>query len=300
MARKAPAFLKTGQKEFAKAFSALCDRQSSWQAWADFVDMAAIAISNAVDPTETRAKREQRYMDIIARYTPAEQKVFPELVKIMVDAMEANQNQDFLGDLFMALELGSHWKGQFFTPYDVCRCMAEIQIPGAKKEVEKKGWIGINDPACGAGALLIAARNVFVREGIGSDQALFVAQDIDHVAGLMCYIQLSLLGCAGYVVIADSLLYPIPSAGANPLYPAFNENHDVWFTPMWYSQAWTLRRMWYSLDLMFPSRKAPAAPAQQIEPPAAETQQKEPEPTPPEEPAQELPPVAVGEQLRLF
>lgn len=293
--RKIPTVLKNDQKEFAKLFSVLCDRQSSWQAWADFVDMTAIAISNAVDPTETRARREQRYMDIIARYTPAEQKVFPELVKIMVDAMEAKQNQDFLGDLFMVLELGSHWKGQFFTPYDVCRCMAEIQIPGAKKEVEKKGWIGINDPACGAGALLIAARNVFVREGIGSDQALFVAQDIDHIAGLMCYIQLSLLGCAGYVVIADSILYPIPSAGANPIYPAFNENHDVWFTPLWYSQAWVLRRTWYSLDLLFPARKATAA----------ETQQKDPEPTPPEElapeePAPEPPPVAVGEQLRLF
>lgn len=296
MARKAPAFLKPGQKEFTKAFSALCDRQSSWQAWADFVDMAAIAISNAVDPTETKAKREQRYMDIIARYTPAEQKVFPELVKIMVDAMEANQNQDFLGDLFMALELGSHWKGQFFTPYDVCRCMAEIEIPGAKKEVEKKGWIGVNDPACGAGALLIAARNVFVREGIGSDQALFVAQDIDRVAGLMCYIQLSLLGCAGYVVIADTLCNPI--TGADPLFPEFNDDHDPWFTPMWYLDVWSARRLWYAAGRNAYAAFHGAAKTQQIVPPAAEAQRSEPEEVKPALPS--VPDVAVGEQLRLF
>ena len=297
MARKAPAFLKPGQKEFAKAFSALCDRQSSWQAWADFVELAAIAISNSFDRSETRDKREQRYADIMSRYTDAEKRVFPELMATMVSSMDANQDQDFLGDLFMALELGNHWKGQFFTPYDVCKMMAEIQLPGAAEEVKKKGWIGINDPACGAGALLIAARNVFYgREGIGPDQTLFVAQDIDRVAGLMCYIQLSLMGCAGYVVIADSLLYPI--CGPSPLFPYFTEHHEVWYLPMWYSPVWCSRRTWYSLDLIFP-----AAKTQQIEPPAAETQREEPEEPPEEPPAPPpitFPEVAVGEQLRLF
>ena len=34
---------------------------------------------------------------------------------------------------------------------------------------------------------------------------LFVAQDIDLTVGLMCYIQLSFLGCAGYVFATHDL-----------------------------------------------------------------------------------------------
>ncbi len=40
---------------------------------------------------------------------------------IVVEALERNPEQDFLGELYMELELGNHWKGQFFTPYCVCK-----------------------------------------------------------------------------------------------------------------------------------------------------------------------------------
>lgn len=243
MARKAPSFLASGQKEFIKQFSALCDRHSSWQVWADFVEIVAISISNTVDRTNIGIKREKRYLEIIERYRPEEQKVFPQLMETLVNALDEKQDQDFLGDLFMSLELGSHWKGQFFTPYNICKFTAEIQCNDAPEKIKERGWISINDPACGAGALLIAARNAFARDGIGSDRVLFVAQDIDRVAGLMCYIQLSLLGCAGYVVIADTLCNPL--LGSNPIFPVLNENHDAWFTPMWYSNPWVIRRFLY-------------------------------------------------------
>ena len=72
-------------------------------------------------------------------------------------------------------------------------------------------------------------------------QALFVAQDIDRTAALMCFIQLSLLGCAGYVVIADSLIYPISGSA---LIPKFLPEHDVWFMPcLFLTPEWTLRTM---------------------------------------------------------
>lgn len=256
--------------------------------------MTAISIQNAFErfaPTEKTAEREKRYNDIISQYSPSEQNVFPDMVVTVAEEMELNQDQDFLGEMFMALELGNHWKGQFFTPYSVCQCMAEMMSGDEiKKLVAEKGYVSVNDPACGAGALLIAARNVFARHGVGSDQALFVAQDIDHVAGLMCYIQLSLLGCAGYVVIADSLLYPI--CGDSPLFPVFNENHDVWYTPAWYTDAWVMRRVLHSADRITAPAGPPAAEAPHIPPSAAKPQHPEPfnvTPTPSPEP-----PVAVG------
>ena len=95
----------------------------------------------------------------------------------------------------------------------------------------------IHDPACGAGSLLISARNVCAEEGIGYREALFTAQDVDRVVALMCYIQLSLLGCAGYVVVGNSLTQPVPCLGS-PLLPAFPSPHDVWFTPVFYDEGW--------------------------------------------------------------
>jgi hypothetical protein len=58
----------------------------------------------------------------------------------------------------------------------------------------------------------------------------------------MCYIQLSLLGCAGYVVIADSICNPI--CGASPLLPVIKADQDFWFMPMIYDEVWQGRIAW--------------------------------------------------------
>ncbi len=235
--------LRQEQKEFQKVFSVLCDRRSPWQAWADFVECAAIGISNAVDhESKTSKEREARYVRIMKTYTKAEREAFCNLFALMVDALEANPNQDFLGEMFMALELGNHWKGQFFTPYHLCEFMAKCSLQDVETYIERRGWVGVMDPACGAGALLIAARNEFARKGIGYRQTLFVCQDIDHVAGLMCYIQLSLLGCAGYVVIADSLCNPM--VGSSLWLPVVKSGQDFWFMPMFYDEVWQGRIKW--------------------------------------------------------
>lgn len=237
--------LREEQREFQRVFSGLCDSKSSWQVWADFIECAAISISNSVDrDSRDSAEREARYMRIMGTYREAERRVFGQLFTIMAEALELDPDQDFLGEMFMALELGNHWKGQFFTPYNVCRMMAKMQITTADALISSRGWAGVNDPACGAGALLIAARNEFAEKGIGYRQTLFVAQDIDHVAGLMCYIQLSLLGCAGYVVIANTLTNPLVGAGPSPLLPIIQPDQDVWFTPMFYDEVWQERIRW--------------------------------------------------------
>lgn len=245
--------LRDEQKEFHKVFSGLCESKSSWQVWADFVECAAIGISNAVDhESKTSKEREARYVRIMKTYTKAEREAFCNLFALMVDALEANPNQDFLGEMFMALELGNHWKGQFFTPYHLCEFIAKCSLQDVETYIERRGWVGVMDPACGAGALLIAARNEFARKGIGYRQTLFVCQDIDHVAGLMCYIQLSLLGCAGYVVVADSICNPI--CGASPLLPVVKADQDFWFMPMIYDEVWQGRIAWEQMiravDLM--------------------------------------------------
>ncbi len=142
----------------------------------------------------------------------------------------------------MALGLGNDHNGQFFTPYEVCRCMAQMVLANAATEIEKKHWISINDPAVGAGAILIAAANTIRSQGINYQQhCLFVAQEIDFVTACMCYIQLSLLGCPGYVYVGDTLSDPCTSIDGRALIPSKPEK--CWFTPMYFHETWNIRRM---------------------------------------------------------
>ena len=65
----------------------------------------------------------------------------------VVAELERDPEQDFLGELFMALGLGNEWKGQFFTPYSVCRAMSAMTYaPDMTARIEKQGWISVNDP----------------------------------------------------------------------------------------------------------------------------------------------------------
>lgn len=242
-------FLNEKQKAFQKLMETLCYSRQSWQVWSDFVVLSAISISNVCDQAgETHDKRERRYMDIINGYSEAERALFPKMLAIVVEALEVNPDQDFLGEMFMALELGNHYRGQFFTPYCICECMAKMEINEKSKKELSKPFVTVFDCACGAGALLIAARNALKPCNIDwSTGALFVAQDIDELAGLMCYIQLSLLGCPGYVVVGDTLCNPFTTTDKHGFFPN-HENHTVWYTPMYFSEIWHWRKIASRMD----------------------------------------------------
>ena len=213
-------------------------RYSRWTIWSDFVAMAACTLSLA--DLERREERERLYADISKKYTQSELEQFSIMFSEVVNAFEENPEQDLLGELFMGLELGNEHNGQFFTPYNVCIAMASISAGDLETEIANKGYISVNDPCCGAGALLIAFSNEVKRLGINYQQhVLFVAQDIDFTAAMMCYIQLSLLGCAGYVIVGDTLTTP----PTDPL-----ENQNVWYTPLYFLDIWHWRRVWKMLS----------------------------------------------------
>ena len=247
-----PRMREAAQNDFLKEFERLTRVRSDWQAWADFVNLAACSISNAVDRGPRWQEREDRYMQIAKPYKPEELDIFAHLLAMTVEALEINPDQDFLGEMFMALDLGSHWHGQFFTPYSVCKAMAAMTI-GAKDraEIERRGYVSVNDPACGAGALLIAAANTYRTSGIEYQQhIMFVAQDIDQTAAMMCYIQLSLLGCPGYVIVGDTLRHP----PTEPLPP----DYEIWYTPFYFTDVWVWRRMFHSVDKLISGTTARA------------------------------------------
>ena len=163
-----------------------------------------------------------------------------EMFSLTVEALEINPNQDFLGDIFMRFDLANTWKGQFFTPYNVCCCTASLTAGNLKGHLEQQPWVSVCDPAVGAGALLIAFAQECLHQHINYQRdVLFVGQDVDRTAAMMSFVQLSLLGCAGYIVVGDSLLHP--TAGPSVLLPVQQERQEIWYTPMFFTDTWQLR-----------------------------------------------------------
>lgn len=232
------------EKEFLNEFHKLCYSRSSWQVWADLMAAIACSISNVADRSpEHYESREKEYAQCIERLGSVE--IPAKMLAIIVEALERNPEQDFLGEMYMQLNLGNHWKGQFFTPYCVCKMMSEITCEDVDSHIEKQGYLSICDPACGAGATLIAATNTMKKcKHNFQNHVVFVAQDIDRITGMMCYIQLSLLGCAGYVCIADTITNPLTG---HVLFPNEKEGQELWYMPMFQNQIWTWRRLFQSM-----------------------------------------------------
>jgi len=194
--------------------------------------MAAAAISQ---PLHWVQKREDEYLRRIGQYDSKTQALFPMMFAEIVLALEQEGLTDMLGEMYMELELMNHWKGQFFTPESVCRLMAEMQAMDAADLIERNGFITVNEPTCGAGAMLIAfAHACAVRDIDFQRDVLFIGQDVDPVVARMCYIQMSLLGMPGYVIIGNSLLYP-PAGKPHP-------ECEYLFTPMYYIRGFRWRR----------------------------------------------------------
>lgn len=141
------------QKNIVRFIEGLSGKYSRWDIWQDFIIMSAIAIANTMGGPQVKA-REGIYRSRAEKYSTKELEVFADMLFEVVAELERDQEQDFLGELFMALGLGNEWKGQFFTPYDICRAMSAITYgPDMAARIEKQGWISVSDPACGAGAM---------------------------------------------------------------------------------------------------------------------------------------------------
>lgn len=230
------------EKEFLRVFKQLTYRHNPWDVWRDFIVMFACALSNPVDKSHYD-EREALYLRTIKRYNKQEQPLFSELAAHTVMALDKNQEQDFLGGIFMSLNLGNEHKGQFFTPYHVCELMAEISMEDVVRRVEEDCYITIHDPCCGAGATLIAgvhaARKRLEKAGLNYQNHVLVAgQDIDMTVALMCYIQLSLLGIAAYIKVGNTFTEPITEN---------DSKENYWYTPIYFSQVWTMRRLFRRL-----------------------------------------------------
>lgn len=226
-------------QEFRSKFQQLLSpRSRPIDIWRDFIVMSACAMSNTVDKSHYD-EREKRYLETINKYEKSQQHIFPELYADVVMALDENPEQDFLGRMFMDLHLDYEELKQIFTPYHVCQLMADVTMGDLVQQVEEQGYVSINDCCCGAGANLIAAinsaRHMLEDAGLNfQNHILVIGQDIEELVALMCYIQISLLGVAGYIKVGNALTEPMTSD---------DSMENYWFAPMYFSDVWHTRRM---------------------------------------------------------
>ena len=280
--------VKAEYRDIVKLIESLTGSKSMWNVWSDIIEMVAISIANSVDHSPRSKGREEHYLRIAKGYTAKDMEVIAKVFAEIVNHYEACPDQDLLGEIHMSLNFGSDALGQVFTPYHVCKMMAKMTVGNSTidDKIAERGYVMANDPACGAGATLIALANELRKNNVNYQEKVFIiAQDIERTAALMCYIQLSMLGCAAAIFIGDTIRHP---ATDNPTRLELDEN--VWLTPIFYTPIWMARRQARLLAQMFDTVATRATP--EIEQPKA------PKTTEPDE-EPELKPI-VAEQLSLF
>lgn len=201
-------------KEFISKLSNLDRSRSVSTVFNDFLTLSCCSLAQTVYRSDNL---EQRYLNIVKTYTKEQAEEFSKLLAFLVLGLE-QESQDFLGQVFMFLNLGSQANGQYFTPYSVSKFMAEINFTKIES-FKSNQLITLSEPCCGSGALIIAFAQTLREHNINYQQNLFVeAIDISEMCFKMTYIQLSLLGIPAKVIQGDSLSLKFQQVLYTPFY----------------------------------------------------------------------------------
>ena len=201
------------------------------QVFCDWVEMLAIALSNAVDKSQY-VVREARYMQLSKQYDSQELTQIAGLLNPLLDEFSRGDDgiffDDVLGDVFMSMDFGSDARGQFFTPYPISNLMAKmIMASDTHAKIEAQGFVRLSEPTCGAGGMCIAAAQSLYESGINYQQSIHItAQDVDRACVHMTYIQLTLLHVPAVVILGNTLAL---------------EEREHWYTPAHFIGGWDAR-----------------------------------------------------------
>jgi len=103
--------------------------------------------------------------------------------------------QDIVGGAYMNLGTSSKGFGQFFTPWNVARMMAEITLsqPDLSRYTPERPMT-ICDPSCGSGVMLLAAASCLPRSFIDEGRVAFYGMDVDRTCISMAQLNVRLYG----------------------------------------------------------------------------------------------------------
>ncbi len=212
--------LELDEKYILKSMISLGHKYDTYKIFTDFVTMVAITINNRLNYS---GEKEQQYLKIINQYTEEEQQIFIKMFASLINGLDNVQFNDVLGKVYEELNLSNKFKGQFFTPPHLCDLMAKITLDkDVKEQIKNKGYTSVSDPACGSGRLLYSYLKEMYLNNIDYSKKVYVeAQDVSELCCYMTYIQLSLYGANGKVVIGNTLSNEIRDVLYTPFYLIF-------------------------------------------------------------------------------
>lgn len=205
------------QKEFVKIINSLSGKYNPLSVFQDFCLMSTAALHNAFDK---RDELEEQYLRAACKYEPDEVKVISRLLALVVEGFE-DRLGDFLGEAYEKLEISNSNLGQFFTPYSVAKLTAAVTIDEkeVKQTIKEKGYVTINEPACGGGCMIVAALDILKSKGVNfQKECVVIACDKDQTCAYMTYITLSILGVPAIVINGDTLLLETYQTLYTPFY----------------------------------------------------------------------------------
>lgn len=202
--------------------------------FSDFVEISALSISNSVDRSQFEG-REKRYLEIVSKYSKDEVQRFSRMLGELTLSLQSRTEggignmdlTDVLGETFMMMEFGNARAGQFFTPYSVSKLMALMTNGGSDAVIAENGFTRVQEPACGAGGMVIAMADALGAGGHNFQETMHaICIDIDARCVHMAYLQLSLLGIPAVVVHGNALTLEV---------------WGCWYTPMHMFGGWNAK-----------------------------------------------------------
>lgn len=155
--------------------------------------------------------REEEYKEAIKRYSKEELGLLSKAFALMVQEAESNPFNDILGHYYLdiAAHSSKQARGEFYTPQCISEMMARM-VFDPEEAIAKGKPITINEPACGAGGMILAIAKLFsplTQEGEKSyvDLLRVTAQDLNPVASDMTFINTSLWGIPAKIIRGNFL-----------------------------------------------------------------------------------------------
>lgn len=205
---------------FLRTFKDIARHKHRFEVWRDFVTLAACALHNSVNKFETQ---ENEYLAIINSYEADDRDQLCQLLGHLVTMLD-EEPKDILGPLYLELEIGEKDKGQYFTPAPLSEMMARLTFGDVLSHLDTKPFITLQEPACGAGGMVLALVKVLIQVGHDPATRIWVqCIDVDRTAALMCFVQLTLWNVPAQIVVGNTLTL---------------ETRETWCTPQHYLGFW--------------------------------------------------------------
>ena len=132
--------------------------------------------------------------------------------RMMEEALVHRSWYDMFGDLFMAWAGDKKYRGQCFTPMDMCDMMAHVTLDGKgsmEPTMRCRGFgkrVVVSDCACGSSRTLLAGHSVFISNGWR--KPYLIGEDLDAMCCKMSAVNMLVHGCYGEVVCHNTLTSP--------------------------------------------------------------------------------------------